>query len=68
MTSNSTDTQVTTRDKRTYTVEEIADILGISMRVAYALVHSGQFRSVRVGKCIRVSKSSFDIWLNPEQS
>lgn len=53
------------KDKKTYTVEEIADQLGISMRVAYSLVKSDQFRYVRVGRAIRVSKDSFDAWLNP---
>ena len=30
--------------KRTYTVEEIAKILGIGRTAAYSLVHSGVFR------------------------
>jgi len=33
--------------------------------VAYTLVKSGQFKYVRVGRAIRVSKSSFDSWLEP---
>lgn len=51
--------------KRTYTVREVADLLGVSNKVAYALVKSGQFSYVRVGNAIRVSKSSFDRWLDP---
>ncbi len=35
--------------KRTYTVDEIQDILGISRPTAYNLVKQGVFHSVRVG-------------------
>lgn len=52
--------------KRTYTVEEIASILGIGRTAAYSLVHSGIFKSVRVGSAIRVSKASFDEWLDKQ--
>lgn len=47
-----------------HTVEEIAEQLDISKKVAYSLVKSGQFSYVRAGKAIRVSKVSFDKWLN----
>ena len=36
-------------EKRTYTVDEIQDILGISRPTAYNLVKKGLFHSVRVG-------------------
>ena len=49
-----------TEEKKTYTVGEIAEMLGISDKVK-----SGQFKYVRVGRAIRVSKSSFDSWLEP---
>ncbi|MCD7817658.1 MAG: helix-turn-helix domain-containing protein [Lachnospiraceae bacterium] len=51
-------------DKRTYTVDEIQDILGISRTSAYNLVKTEAFRSVRVGGHIRISKKSFDEWLD----
>ena len=54
--------------KRTYTVREIADLLGVGTKAVYALVRSGQFSCVRVGSAIRVSKSSFDRWLDPESA
>ena len=50
-------------DKRTYTVDEIQDILGISRPTAYNLVKQGVFHSVRVGGHIRISKKSFDCLL-----
>ena len=50
-------------DKRTYTVEEIAHILGIGRTSAYILVKEGHFKIVRIGNAIRISKRSFDEWL-----
>lgn len=52
--------------KRTYTVEEIQNILGISRVTAYNLVKVKKFRSVRVGGHIRISKKSFDAWLDEQ--
>lgn len=53
-------------EKKTYTVKEIASILGISEKVAYSLVKSGSFRCIRIGRAIRVSKDSFDSWLGTD--
>ena len=40
-------------DKRTYTVEEVAHILGIGRTSAYILVKEGHFKIVRIsGQCI----------------
>lgn len=50
--------------KRTYTVDEIQDILGISQLTAYALIKKNLFHSIRIGQNIRVSKASFDTWLD----
>lgn len=51
-------------EKRTYTVDEIQDILGISRASAYNLVKKGLFHYVRIGCTIRISKKSFDQWLD----
>lgn len=51
-------------DKRTYTVEEVAHILGIGRTSAYFLVKEGHFKIVRIGNAIRISKRSFDEWLD----
>lgn len=50
--------------KRTYSVDEVSGILNIGRRKAYELCHSGCFKIVRVGRVIRVSKLSFDEWLD----
>ncbi|MGI5849497.1 MAG: helix-turn-helix domain-containing protein [Christensenellales bacterium] len=53
-------------EKRTYTVEEIQNILGISKSTAYALVKNNEFKSINVGRHIRISKKSFDEWLDSQ--
>ena len=50
--------------KRTYTVEDIQNILGISRPTAYKLVNSGQFHIVKIGQQIRVPVKVFDAWLD----
>ena len=49
-----------------FRTSEIQDILDISQPTAYALVKKNCFHSVRVGNKIRVSKKSFDEWLDQE--
>lgn len=51
-------------DKRIYSVQEIADILQISKSMAYSLCKDAPFKTVKVGKYIRISKPSFDSWLD----
>ena len=51
-------------EKRVYTVDEIIDILGIGKNAAYTLVNSGVFHSVKIGGHYRISKKSFDKWLD----
>ena len=52
--------------KRTYTVDEIQNILGISQPTAYALIKKDLFRSINIGRHIRISKKSFDEWLDKQ--
>lgn len=49
---------------RTYSVEDIQQMLGIGRSSAYALVNRGVFRSVRLGGMIRISRQSFDEWFH----
>lgn len=58
---NRTPSQV---EKRVYTVEEIASILNIGRTSAYLLVKEDHFKIVRIGNAIRISKKSFDEWLD----
>lgn len=52
------------QEKRTYSIEEIQQILDISRSTAYLLIKRKLFKSVKVGKQIRISKKSFDEWLD----
>lgn len=57
----------TVSEKRTYSVQEIADILQISRSMAYNLCKQSLFKTVKVGKYVRVSKPSFDEWLDTKK-
>lgn len=52
--------------QRTYTAEQVAEILGISIRKAYYLCDTTtEFKVMRIGKrCLRIHKESFDNWFN----
>ena len=52
------------KEKRTYSVDEIQQILDISRSTAYLLIRRKLFKSVKAGKQIRISKKSFDEWLD----
>ena len=49
-------------ERRTYTVEDITQILGIGRTSAYLLVKEGHFKIVRIGNAIRISQRSFAEW------
>ena len=51
-------------EKRVYTVDEIMDVLSIGRNAAYELVKSGAFHYVKIGGQYRISKKSFDKWLD----
>lgn len=52
----------------TYSVSDIASILGISKKSAYKLCEQNLFISKRIGRIIRVNKKSFEDWLNSRSS
>ena len=52
------------QEKRTYSVDEISKMLNISRGSAYELCNNAPFTVVKIGRCIRISKSSFDSWLD----
>ena len=53
----------TQQERRTYTVADIAAILDISRSVAYRLVREDNFATVCIGNIIRISRKSFEDWL-----
>lgn len=52
--------------KKVYTVKEVSEMLGISVRSAYNLCKAPkEFNVIRIGgKSIRVHKESFDRWFS----
>jgi excisionase family DNA binding protein len=57
---------VSTTEKRSYTVLEVASLLQISKSKAYELCREGLFKTIKVGRSVRVSKLSFDEWLDDQ--
>jgi excisionase family DNA binding protein len=55
------------QEKRTYRVEDIAEILDIGRSSAYDLMRQGHFKTVKIGTAIRISKKSFDEWLDGKE-
>lgn len=50
-------------ENQVYTIEEIREILNIGKNAAYSLLNHHYFQTIRIGKSIRISKKSFDEWL-----
>ena len=49
---------------KAYTVDDIAAMLQIGRTSAYKLINAGHFKTVRIGNSIRVSRKSFEEWLD----
>ena len=45
-------------------VKDLANVLSVSQNTAYALVRSGQIRSVRTGRTYRIPKDALIEYLN----
>ena len=60
-------TKIVVAEKLVYTCEEIQGILGISRSTAYRLIKAHVFHTVRIGAQYRISKKSFDTWLEKEE-
>ena len=54
------------KGKKSYTVKEIREILGISSSTAAKLIKANMFRSIRVGREVRIPKADFDAWIDNE--
>ena len=50
-------------EKNYYTVKEIMTMLGISRPTVYSLLKQNQFRWLMLGGKYRISRKSFDEWL-----
>jgi excisionase family DNA binding protein len=60
-------TQISAGDSKLWTVAEIAVLLRVSAMTVYRMVNSGELRSVRIGRAIRVRENALrDILVVPE--
>lgn len=50
-------------DRLTYTVDEVAEMLGISRGLAYEMVRRGELPSIRLGRRLLVPCRAFHRWL-----
>ena len=53
-------------DKLTVTVEEMAEIVGVSRPTAYELIHKEGFPTVRIGRRIVIPLDSLKRWLEEQ--
>lgn len=54
-------------EKRCYTVKDLQNILGISRPTVYELLKKNEFRWIQIGTKYRISKKSFDEWLDEKR-
>ena len=54
----------TLEEKRCYTVMDLRRILGVSKPTVYELLKRKEFRWILIGGKYRISKKSFDEWLD----
>ena len=51
-------------EKHCYTVKELQEILGASRPTVYDLLKKNEFGWLQIGTSYRISKKSFDEWLD----
>ena len=47
-----------------YTAQDLQEMLGISRPTVYELLKKNEFRWIQIGNKYRISKKSFDEWLD----
>lgn len=62
-TASSTPTPVV-QDTRCYTIEDLMEMLLLSRPTVYRLLKQNEFRWFKVSGAYRISKASFEAWLN----
>ena len=53
-------------EKRVYTVKEIREILQLGRNSTYKLIGENHFHSIKIGNRYRISKKSFDKWMDEQ--
>ena len=55
------------KEKLTYSVEECAELLGVSVKTAYNLTHRQDFPTIKIGRRIRISREGLKTWVQAQQ-
>ena len=55
-------------DTKYMTIEEVADLLGVTYRLIYRLVRSGELPAVRVGRVYRITGTDLDAYLEKSKT
>ncbi|MEU6701551.1 helix-turn-helix domain-containing protein [Pseudonocardia sp. NPDC046786] len=53
-------------EQLTYSVEQVAEMLGVARGVAYEQVRSGEIPAIRVGRRWLIPRNRFHAWLDGE--
>lgn len=59
--------EVETMEKLVYSVQEAAEVLGISKSYMYELARRGEVPALKLGKRLVVPKEKFIKWINEEK-
>jgi excisionase family DNA binding protein len=51
-------------ERRAYTPEEVAKLLGLHVNSIYGLLKSGELTGIKVGRKWLISKRRFDVWMD----
>jgi excisionase family DNA binding protein len=52
------------RELKTYTLEEVSEILHLTIRTLYTYIKTGQLRAVKFGKYWRVSQEDLEAFMD----
>lgn len=55
-------------DRLTYSVDEVAKLLGIGRNSAYRAVQTGELPSLRIGRRVVVPRRALEEWLTERES
>jgi excisionase family DNA binding protein len=56
------------REKEFYSLEEVADLMGVNYQLIYKLVRSGELAAARLGKVYRISRRDLDAYLHQSKA
>jgi len=51
-----------------YSLEEIAELLGVNYQLIYRLVRSGDLPALKIGRIYRITQAGFDEYLNAQNT